>query len=235
MSTAQPAAQPSRGARVKPEDIYRWGPIWSRRVGQFLDHVWWNTKVYGAENVPRTGPVVVASNHTGVIDGPLLHGAVPRGSHFIIKQEFWDSPLGFLMTLAGQIPVDRRNGRAALVVAQQMLAEGRVVGIFPEGNRGTGNVQSTRAGVAWLAVHGNAPVVPVACLGTRPAGKKVGYVPPPRSRLHIVFGKPIVVDTERGEGGNREVMTRAMEKIHQGLAAHVEDAVRQTGIPLPTH
>ena len=232
--SAKPDKTLSRGARTTADDIYRWGPIWSRRVGWVLDHIWWNTTVHGAEHVPRTGPVIVASNHTGVIDGPLLHGAIPRGSHFIIKQEFWDSPLGFLMTLAGQIPVDRRNGRAALVVAQKMLAEGRVVGIFPEGNRGAGGVQSTRAGAAWLAVQGGAPVVPVACLGTRPTGKKVGYVPPPRTKLDIVFGKPIVVDTERGEGGNRAVMTRAIEQIHLGLADHVEHAVRLTGIPLPT-
>lgn len=228
------STETSRGARTKVEDIYRWGPIWSRRVGWVLDHIWWNTKVHGTEHVPSTGPVVVASNHTGVIDGPLLHGAIPRGSHFIIKQEFWDTPLGFLMTLAGQIPVDRRHGRAALVVAQKLLSEGRVVGIFPEGNRGAGGVQSTRAGAAWLAVHGGAPVVPVACLGTRPTGKKLGYVPSPRARLHVVFGKPIVIDTERGAGGNREVMARAVEQIQQGLAAHVEDAVRLTGVPLPT-
>ena len=188
------SGKPSRGSRVRAEDIHRWGPVWSRRVGWFLAHAWWNTTVHGAENVPRTGPVVVASNHTGVIDGPLLHGVIPRGSHFIIKQEFWDTPLGFLMTLAGQIPVDRSNGRAALAVAQQLLHEGRVVGIFPEGNRGRGRVESTRAGVAWLAVHGRAPVVPVACLGTRPSGKKVGYVPPPRARLHVVFGKPLVIE-----------------------------------------
>ncbi|HLV03026.1 lysophospholipid acyltransferase family protein [uncultured Georgenia sp.] len=229
------SGKPSRGSRVRAEDIHRWGPVWSRRVGWFLAHAWWNTTVHGAENVPRTGPVVVASNHTGVIDGPLLHGVIPRGSHFIIKQEFWDTPLGFLMTLAGQIPVDRSNGRAALAVAQQLLHEGRVVGIFPEGNRGRGRVESTRAGVAWLAVHGRAPVVPVACLGTRPSGKKVGYVPPPRARLHVVFGKPLVIDTERREGGNRELMARAMKQIHEGLAAHVEDAVHLTGVPLPSH
>ena len=232
---AKPAPGTGRGAKVTPEDILRWGPVWSRRVGWILDHVWWNTRVLGAERIPRHGPVIIASNHTGIIDGPLLHGAIPRSSHFIIKEEFFDSPIGFLMSWAGQIPVDRRNGRAALNVALQLLSEGRVVGIFPEGNRGSGSVSSARAGVAWLAVHGRAPVVPVACLGTRPTGKKVGYVPPPRARLHVVFGKPLELDTERREGGNRELMARAMRQIHEGLVAHVEDAVRLTGVPLPSH
>lgn len=223
----------SRGARVRAEDIYRWGPTWSRRVGWFLDHVYWSTRVLGSEHVPPTGPVIVASNHTGVIDGPLLHGAIPRGSHFIIKQEFFDAKIGFLMTWAGQIPVDRRNGRAALVVAQKLLAEDRVVGIFPEGNRGSGSVKETRAGTAWLAVQSGAPVVPVACLGTRPSGKKVGYVPPPRARLHVVFGEPIQVETQRGSGGNRALIADAMTAIQDGLAAHVEHAVARTGIELP--
>lgn len=230
---AKPAPGTGRGAKVTPEDILRWGPVWSRRVGWILDHVWWNTRVLGAERIPRHGPVIIASNHTGIIDGPLLHGAIPRSSHFIIKEEFFDSPIGFLMSWAGQIPVDRRNGRAALNVALQLLSEGRVVGIFPEGNRGSGSVSSARAGVAWLAVHGNAPVVPVALLGTRPTGKPVGYVPGPRRRLHVVFGDPIHVNTTPGEGGNRALLGAAMEDIRQGLADHVRDAVRRTGVELP--
>lgn len=226
--------EPSRGSTVRLEDILRWGPVWSRRVGWVLDHVWWNTQVLGAERIPRHGPVIIASNHTGIVDGPLLHGAIPRSSHFIIKEEFFDSKIGFLMTWAGQIPVDRRNGRAALSVAQQLLAEGRAVGIFPEGNRGSGSVSSARAGVAWLAVRSGAPIVPAAVLGTRPTGAKLGHVPPPRSRLHVVFGDPIKVDTRRGEGGNRAVLTAAIDEIRDGLAEHVTAAVARTGVPLPT-
>lgn len=226
--------EPSRGSTVRVEDIMRWGPVWSRRVGWVLDHVWWSTRVLGAERIPAHGPVIIASNHTGIVDGPLLHGAIPRSSHFIIKEEFFDSKIGFLMTWAGQIPVDRRNGRAALTVAQQLLAEGRAVGIFPEGNRGSGSVSSARAGVAWLAVRSGAPVVPAAVLGTRPTGKKLGHVPPPRSRLHIVFGDPIKVDTRRGEGGNRAVLTAAIDEIRDGLAEHVTEAIARTGVPLPT-
>ncbi|MPV37252.1 lysophospholipid acyltransferase family protein [Georgenia subflava] len=222
----------SRGQRIRAEDIYRWGPVWSRRVGWVLDHVWWNTEVHGAEKVPATGPVIIASNHTGVIDGPLLHGALPRGSHVLVKQEFFDAKIGFLMTWAGQIPVDRRAGRAALAVGKTMLEEGRVVGIFPEGTRGRGDVSSVRAGVAWLAVQSGAPVVPAACLGTRRTGDRRGYVPPPRSRLHVVFGDPIHLDIPAGSTG-REAMATAMSAISTGLTAHVRDAVALTGVDLP--
>jgi len=200
-------------------------------VGWFLDHIWWNTTVLGAENVPSTGPVIVASNHIGVVDGPVLHGAIPRGSHIIVKQEFFDSKLGFLMDWAGQIPVDRSSGRAALVVALEMLKEGRVVGIFPEGTRGTGDVQSVRAGVAWLALNSGAPLVPAACLGTRPAGATVGHVPKPRAHLHVVFGEPLTLpaDLPRGKAGTQE----AMRLVSEHMTAHVADAVARTGIALP--
>ncbi|MEE6272431.1 lysophospholipid acyltransferase family protein [Georgenia wangjunii] len=249
----------SLGQRVRPEDILRWGPGWSRPVGWVLDHVYWSTTVTGAEHVPTEGPVIIASNHTGVVDGPVMHGAIPRGSHFLVKQEFFTSRIGFLMRWAGQIPVDRASGRAALVVAQKMLEEGRVVGIFPEGNRGRGDVASARAGVAWLAVRTGAPVVPAAILGTRPTGRKVGYVPPPRARLHVAFGAPIDVSVAADDGGigagtgaddgggapgttgagrgaapnGRAAMAAAVAAIRDGLADHVRDAVRVTGVKLP--
>ncbi|UNX56214.1 1-acyl-sn-glycerol-3-phosphate acyltransferase [Georgenia sp. TF02-10] len=231
----QPARQGStatRGQRVRPEDIYRWGPVWARQVGRFLDHVWWNTTVHGAEKVPATGPVIIASNHVGIVDGPVVFGALPRGSHFLTKQEFFDSRIGFLMTWAGQIPVDRSSGRAALAVGKALLAEGRVVGIFPEGTRGRGDVSSVRAGVAWLAVNSGAPVVPAACLGTRLPGDSRGKVPRPRSRLHVVFGDPIALDLAPGTS-RRDRMAQAMARIGAGLAAHVDHATALTGVPLP--
>ncbi|WP_448071976.1 lysophospholipid acyltransferase family protein [Georgenia yuyongxinii] len=226
------AGRTSRGQRVRPEDIYRWGPVWSRRVGWVLDHVWWSTEVHGADNVPTSGPVIIASNHTGIVDGPVLHGALPRGSHVLVKQEFFDSRIGFLMTWAGQIPVDRASGRAALAVAKALLDEGRVVGIFPEGTRGRGDVSEVRAGVAWLAVNTGAPVVPAACLGTRRSGDRRGYVPPPRARLHVAFGEPITISPPDG-ASRRERMSHAMDAIGAGLAAHVASAVALTGVALP--
>lgn len=220
----------TRGQDVTAADIRRWGPVWSRRVGWFLDHVWWDTRVWGADHVPAEGPVIVVSNHIGVVDGPVLHGAIPRGSHIIVKQEFFDSGLGFLMDWAGQIPVDRSAGRAALVVALDLLKEGRLVGIFPEGSRGSGSLQSVKAGVAWLAMNSGAPVVPAACLGTRPAGASVGYVPRPRARLHVVFGEPLVLpDLPKGRAGTQE----AMRLVSESMAGHLDHAVALTGVALP--
>ncbi|SNU00862.1 1-acyl-sn-glycerol-3-phosphate acyltransferase [Ruaniaceae bacterium KH17] len=212
------------------DDLRRWGPKWSRHVGMFLAKGYWNTTIIGRETFPTEGPVIVACNHIGVVDGPLLHGCLPRGSHILIKQEFFHSKLGILMDWAGQIPVDRSNGRTALTTAKQLLDEGRVVGIFPEGHRGDGKVHDVRAGVAWLEVNSGASIVFAATLGTRPEGASVGYVPPPRSKLQVILSEPYVMpEVPRGRAG----IEQAIEYIGEGLRAHVEYATKLTGVELP--
>lgn len=221
----------ARGQKVTEADIRRWGPRWSRHVGRFLDHVYWNTTVVGAEHVPTDTRAIVAANHVGIMDGPVVHGALPRGSHFIVKQEFFDSALGFLMTYSGQIPVDRSSGSAALRVALALLEEDRLVGIFPEGTRGRGDISTVHAGVAWLALRSGAPIVPTAVLGTRRPGDKRSHVPSFRSKLHVEFGSPVTVDV--GDAKGREATARAMEQIAAALGSHVREVSTRTGISLP--
>ncbi|UFU08156.1 lysophospholipid acyltransferase family protein [Ruania halotolerans] len=229
MSTDRPA---SAGQAITADQIKRWGPTWSRRVGWCLAHGVWNTRVVGAERMPRTGRLLVAANHTGIIDGPLLHGVIPRESHIIIKEEMFSGIIGFLMRNAGQIPVDRRNGRAALQTALTLLNEDRLVGVFPEGTRGSGDVTQTKAGIAWLAVRSGAPVLPVAILGTRPAGKKPGHIPGFRGRLTVEFGTPFQA-VDPGVGVGRAAVTEAMGTIQEQLSTHVYGASERHGIPLP--
>lgn len=208
----------------------RWGPRWSRRVGWFLAHVVWRTTVVGAQKVPRTGPLLVMPNHLGAVDGPLVHGVVPRGTHVLIKEEIFRSRVGWLMRLAQQIPVDRRNGRAALATALGVLRRGDAVGIFPEGTRGIGDGSGARAGVAWLAVASGAPVVPVAVLGTRRDGDPRGHVPRFRARLYVEFGDPILVPRE---GSRTAAVGAANDLLRDALMAHVAAASARTGLTLP--
>ncbi|MDM7856301.1 lysophospholipid acyltransferase family protein [Cellulomonas alba] len=208
------------------------GPVWARQVGRFLARVWWATRVEGAEHVPVDGPVLFAANHTGVIDGPLLIGTAPRPAHILVKDEMFHGPVGAVLRGAGQIPVDRAGGRAALAAALGVLRRGGAVGVFPEGNRGRGDATSARAGVAWLAVHGHAPVVPVAILGTRRTGEAVGHVPAPRRPLRVEFGQPVPVTWDHLTG--RAGVAAAGEAIREALAVLVGRAAARTGLALPT-
>jgi len=201
-------------------------------VGRFLARVIWNTRVVGADRVPTTGPVLLAANHTGLVDGPLVLGVAPRPLHVLVKEEMFVGPVGWILRAAGQIPVDRTGGRAALVTALAVLRRDGGVGVFPEGNRGRGDATSARAGVAWLALNGHAPVVPVAVLGTRRTGDRLSRIPGFRRHLYVEFGAPVVVEKPDGVRG-KAAMDAANEQIRSALATLVTSAVDRSGIALP--
>ncbi len=188
---------------------------------------------HGEENVPRRGPVILASNHMGYIDGPLLVGFAPRPVHALVKSSMFKGRLGVAMRRMGQIPVDRRVvDPLAVKRCLAVLAAGRVVAIYPEGERGRGDVTRTKGGAAYLALVSGAPVVPVACLGTRTDGAVIASVPVSGSRLDTVFGEPIRFDAvpwPRTKGQVAEVQA----EIQRTLAAHVETACYLTGHSLP--
>lgn len=208
-------------------------PGWARALGKTIAHGIWDARVVGAEHVPATGPVLFAANHTSIIDGPLLQGITPRPVHILVKHEMFVGPLGAVLRAAQQIPVDRSGGREALVTALSVLHRGDAVGVFPEGNRGRGDASSARAGVAWLAVHGGAPVVPVAILGTRRTGESVGHIPFPRRRLHVELGAPLDLTPAPGQS-RREAIGAGTEAVRVALSALVRDAAARTGAALPT-
>lgn len=211
------------------------GPVGAargRRIGQVLFHSLYRCRILGSEHVAAAGPVVLASNHTGVLDGPLVFGLAPRPAHFLVKAELFHGPVGWVLDRCGQIPIDRsRADRRALQQALAVLGRGGVVGVFPEGSRGLGDVAAVHAGVTWLALSSGAPVVPIACLGTRRPGAGVGRPPAPRQRVAVVFGEPVRLAAESGLP-RREVHRQQTERLRRLLAAHVVESSRRTGIPL---
>ena len=152
----------------------------------------------------------------------------------LVKSEMFWGPVGSVLRAAGQIPVEHDGGRSALNSALVVLRRGGVVGVFPEGNRGKGDAASARAGIAWLALNGHAPVVPVAVLGTRRTGESVGHVPGLRRRLAIEFGEPLVLERAAGTSGRA-----ALERGQRGdpgrrWPSSSTGAVARTGLALPT-
>ncbi|WP_229869723.1 lysophospholipid acyltransferase family protein [Streptomyces flaveolus] len=190
----------------------------------------WKPRVLGAWRVPTTGPLIFAVNHAHNVDGPMVMGVAPRPTHFLIKKEAFVGPLGPFLTGIGQLKVDRHSAdRTAIGQALGVLESGGVLGIFPEGTRGEGDFASLRAGLAYFAVRGGAPIVPVAVLGSseRP-GRLIKALPPLRSRVDVVFGDPF--DAGDGSGRRtRKALDEATERIQKQLTAHLENARRLTG------
>ncbi|MGF1663537.1 MAG: lysophospholipid acyltransferase family protein [Kineosporiaceae bacterium] len=204
---------------------------WGRWIAFALSRVLWRVRTTGP--MAPSGAFLLAVNHVNVIDGPLVWAVHRRPTHFLVKTEMFRGLFGWALREVGQIPVDRsRPDRAALATAVHALRTGRIVGVFPEGARGRGDVSEVRTGIAWLALQAGAPVVPVAVLGTRRSGERAGRLPPLGRRLHVVVGEPFAVDRPEGRAG-RALLADAAEQVRARLAAHVRAAVAGTGVDLP--
>jgi 1-acyl-sn-glycerol-3-phosphate acyltransferase len=209
------------------------GAAVGNRIGAVVFRTIYRGRCYGGTNVPSTGPVIYAANHTSFMDGPLVFGLAPRPVHFIVKQEMFTGGIGRFIELMGQIPIDRSIAdRAALTSALTVLKRGGVVGIFPEGRRGRGDVAEANAGTVWLALTSGAPVVPVAVLGTRRTGQSISGFPPPLRRVATVFGTPLQMSLPAGVP-RRQAMAELTEDLRQRLSSHVLDASERLGLPLP--
>ncbi len=164
--------------------------------------------VQGREHVPLTGPVIIASNHLSFFDSIVLPASSPRLIAFLAKKEYFTGkgPRGALsrafFTAVDAIPIDRSDARAgqrSLRLQLQVLAEGRIVGIYPEGTRSRdGRLYRGRTGVGQLVLSSGAPVVPVALWGTQdiqPVGSR--FMRP--AKVSVTFGRPMeFTDTVAG-------------------------------------
>lgn len=206
------------------------GAAIGRGIGIGLMYGLWRPRVLGAWRLPAAGPVILAVNHSHALDGPMLMGTAPRPVHFLIKKEAFVGPLDPFLLGIGQVKVDRTGAdRTAITNALGVLANGGVLGIFPEGTRGEGDFASLRAGLAYFAVRSGAPIVPVAVLGsTERRGRLIRALPPLRSRVDVVFGDAF----EAGDGSGRrtrKALDEATVRIQDRLTAHLENAKRLTG------
>lgn len=209
------------------------GPEAGRRLGRVLAPAAYRVRTEGAAQMPASGPLLVIANHSGFLDGPLIYCMLPRPVHFLVKRSYFRGPLGSLLRGVGQIPIEQRTGdRAALTQAQEVLNGGEVVGIFPEGTRGSGSVESAQQGAAYLAMRTGAPLLPVAVLGTRVADGGKNSWPRLRSPLEVTVGAPFRVD-EGLSGPGRERLRTATARVRDQLAAHVTGAVAASELRLP--
>jgi len=193
----------------------------------------WEIHVHGAGHVPVAGPHLVAPNHIGLIDGPLMAAVHPRPVHMLTKSEMFTGKAGLALRLFSQIPIDRVEvDPAAIKLSLRILGSGGAVGIFPEGTRGAGELEHTRRGMAYLALVSGAPVVPVAIFGTRDPGGGTNSLPAKRARIDIVYGAPVPVDAVPWPR-TREQTGATLTLLTEALRAHLTAARGLTGRELP--
>jgi 1-acyl-sn-glycerol-3-phosphate acyltransferase len=179
-------------------------------------------RVTGLEQLPATGPVLIAGNHTGFLDGPVVFVLLPRPSAFLVKSELYDSPFRRVLEFARQIPVRRGSpDRTALRRALEVLKVGGVLGVFPEGTRGEGRLESVQHGIGYLALRAGCPVVPVVCVGTAEALPKGRRLPKWRAPVTVAFGPAFEVEVD-GDPRARSTVASAAEQIRVHLRDHLD-------------
>ncbi|MCI2148057.1 lysophospholipid acyltransferase family protein [Bifidobacterium crudilactis] len=195
------------------------GPVARRRFHPVVE---------GAENIPKQGGAIIASNHLAVIDDALLPLSSPRMIHFMGKAEYFNGKgikgrfKKWWFTSVGVFPVDRSGGSkalGALETARHVLEAGNIFGIHPEGTRSPdGRLFRGHTGVARLAYETGAPIIPTAIIGSREL-QRPGTVIPGKGNTKVVFGKAIQVPKTPSENVTREQLRQLTDRMMQDIRA----------------
>lgn len=192
-----------------------------------------DVRVHGVEHVPASGPVVVAANHVGVIDGPLMAIFAPRPVHALTKLEMFEGRLGRFLRWSGQVPLDRlHTDPRAVRTTVAVLRRGGAVGIFPEGTRGAGELDVFHRGAAYLAMVTGAPVVPVLMFGTREPGGSSSSLPRKGAVIDLVFCRPFAVDATPWPR-TRDDVAEVSRRLRERMLTDLEESIQATGRSLP--
>lgn len=178
--------------------------------------------VRGMENIPSTGPVILASNHLSFSDSIFLPLQSRRPVVFLAKSEYFTGKgikgalTRWFFKSTGQLPIDRSGGKASeasLNTGLNVLSQGQVLGIYPEGTRSPdGRLYRGRTGIARMVLESKAPIIPVAMIDTekvQPIGKRLPRI----RRIGIVVGTPLDFSRFDGMEGDRIVLRAVTDEI----------------------
>lgn len=197
-----------------------------------LLRVWNRPELMNGKNIPDEGAAIMVSNHQAVFDSFFFPLVCPRQLRFPAKSEYFTRPGlvgGFqkwFFTAVGQVPIDRNSkdaGDAITRVAAEILDEGELFGIYPEGTRSPdGRIYKGRTGVARIAIATGAPLIPVGMIGSRDANP-IGSVFLRPKKVKIVIGEPLdpmkwLEDNGFGEGTERRAARALTDHLMHQLA-----------------
>lgn len=191
-------------------------------------HIFFRIKVTGLENLPKTGPVIVASNHLSAIDSFFVPISLPRKLTFLAKAAYFHGkgPVGWFVANflrgVGQIPIDRSGGAASsdsLNSGLNALSEGKALGIYPEGTRSpTGNLYRGKTGIARMVLAAGVTVVPISVSGTNkilPKGAKFLHFP----RITVTVGDPLDFSRFHGLDNDRFILRAVTDEVMLNILA----------------
>jgi 1-acyl-sn-glycerol-3-phosphate acyltransferase len=184
-------------------------------VGRLL----WGIRVEGRENIPRSGPLLITSNHLSLLDPPLLGATIPREAGFVAKRELFAVPgLGGLIRSLNAMPLDRsRLSREEIRRFGQCLERGLCLVLFPEGTRSRdGTLGKGKIGVGLLLAERPVAILPTIVEGTDSPIRNLFR----RGRVRVVFGRPYTLP-------KREPGARKGREDYRRIADSVMDEIRQ--------
>lgn len=249
----EPAASADRDEAVAENDrtedaeVHRAGATYllGRIILIPLTRLIYRPRIEGRANVPKDGPIIVASNHLSFIDSIAIPVAAPRRVHFLAKSSYFEGTslkgrfVASFMRAVGAIPVRRGAGQAALDALDEqrkLLDRGLAVALYPEGTRSTdGRLYKGRTGVAFLALQTGAKVVPVGVIGTDKAMPVGASMPKIGARVTIRFGEPLdlshhgAANSGRARRGATDEIMAAIHALSEQELAGVYNEVPAQG------
>jgi 1-acyl-sn-glycerol-3-phosphate acyltransferase len=178
--------------------------------------------VRGSQNIPSTGAAILASNHLSFSDSIFLPLQTRRPVVFLAKSEYFTGKgikgalSRWFFKSTGQLPIDRSGGKASeasLNTGLKVLAQGQLLGIYPEGTRSPdGRLFRGRTGIARMVLEAKVPVIPVAMIDTekvQPIGKRLPRI----RRIGIIIGEPLDFSRFSGMEGDRIVLRAITDEI----------------------
>lgn len=176
--------------------------------------------VEGLDRVPARGPVILCANHLSLVDPVVIPVLVPRPIVYLAKREYFSWRLSrWLFTNLGVVPVDRAGGSAAAASLDrgvQVLRDGGVLSLFPEGTRSPdGRLYRGKTGPIRLALRGGAPIVPIGLIGTGDVVPPHSHVPHLGHPVRVRFGTPLTIPDGEGPAHLRAQADRLMRVIQQ--------------------
>jgi 1-acyl-sn-glycerol-3-phosphate acyltransferase len=202
--------------------VYFAGWVFFRTLYKF----YFRWRVFNAERVPLSGPVILASNHSSFLDPPLVGSGVHREINYLARKSlFRFSLFGAILRKVRAVPVDREGGGAAgLKTVLDRLNAGGAIILFPEGTRSLdGKLQPARSGIGLTVIKSSAPVVPVRVFGTYEAyGRHIRFPRP--HRVAVKYGKPMDFVELRAEA--KICSKDRLKQIYQQVSDEIMAVIR---------